>query len=555
LNVGILIPAYNPPVEVVPYIKQLAETEIPAIIVVNDGSGEEYEPLFMAIAEIKKVTLLNHAINLGKGAALKTGLNYAYCNFRNFVGFVTADADGQHLQSDILKVAQKLIEHPRSLVLGVRSFDEEIPFRSRFGNLLTKRLFRLLVGLNLADTQTGLRGIPMEFIPDLLKMDSKGYEFELDMLLACKLTNRNIIEQEIETVYLNGNRSSHFNPIIDSMKIYFVLLRFIIISLMTACIDYGVFLLAYYIFPNILLSQFAARSVALVFNYLAVKRVVFYSNQSHKQVFPKYVALVIVAGLVSYAMINFFTFALSIDLILSKILAELIIYFANYAVQREFIFVRGSLNAEPPNTDWDSYYSKPYKTASYTRRITGSKLAGLIRQYGTMFGGKIRIAELGGANSCFYELIQDRIKPSEYHIIDNNELGLAKFKNRVDQKDSVFLHNKDVLRLDLNKTVDIAFSVGLIEHFSPPETAEAIRAHFSLLESKGIAIISFPTPTPLYLITRFFARLLGLWIFHDERPLKRAEVQSVVEGYGTVLYSNIIWSIFLTQLIMVVKKD
>src|SRR5438874_2165468 len=84
-------------------------------------------------------------------------------------------------------------------------------------DLLTRRLLRLAVGCKLSDTQTGLRAIPRELIPRLLKVPSRGYEFELDMLILARQSGVGFREVPIQTVYLHGNQSSHFNPVLDSL--------------------------------------------------------------------------------------------------------------------------------------------------------------------------------------------------------------------------------------------------------------------------------------------------------------------------------------------------
>jgi glycosyltransferase involved in cell wall biosynthesis len=218
-----LIPAYNPTSELKELVGDLLKNGFERVVVVDDGSEVASKLLFDSLKDKDRVVLLRHAVNLGKGAALKTGLNYIYCHSGADSGVVTLDADGQHLVEDALKVAVALIKHPESLIMGTRVFDKDVPLRSRIGNVITRHLFRLLTGINLTDTQTGLRGIPKDYIPPLLKIKSNGYEFELDMLIACKYTGVVIVEQTINTVYIDGNRSSYFNPIIDSMKIYFVL--------------------------------------------------------------------------------------------------------------------------------------------------------------------------------------------------------------------------------------------------------------------------------------------------------------------------------------------
>lgn len=155
-----LIPAYKPEPAVLDIARALlASEEISDVVVVNDGSGAEYDTLFQELADMG-ATVLRHYTNLGKGMALRTGLNHIACAFPHSVGVVTLDADGQHLAKDVLAVAARLLKIPRALIMGCRRFGVNTPLRSRVGNNTTRRVMRLLAGLNVSDTQTGLRGIP-----------------------------------------------------------------------------------------------------------------------------------------------------------------------------------------------------------------------------------------------------------------------------------------------------------------------------------------------------------------------------------------------------------
>jgi glycosyltransferase involved in cell wall biosynthesis len=340
LKVTALVPAYNPSKELLSLVNALSRSDFSAIVVVNDGCNRECDPIFAAVEKVDKVILLRHAVNLGKGAALKTGLNHVYCYFADHIGVVTIDADGQHLIEDSLKVAEELKKYPESLIMGVRNFGNDVPWRSKLGNTITKYLFGLLMGKKLADTQSGLRGIPRSFIPSLLKIGSNGYEFELDMLLACKYTYRQIVERPITTVYIDKNRSSHFNPFIDSMKIYFVLFRFTLAAIFSALIDNTIFIVIYGSSSSILTSQVSARAVSMIFNYSAVKKAVFYSDLNHRKTFPKYLSLVIISGFVSYLLIKFMTMFSLLSVVPAKLVAESVVFLANFAIQRDFIFAQ-----------------------------------------------------------------------------------------------------------------------------------------------------------------------------------------------------------------------
>jgi glycosyltransferase involved in cell wall biosynthesis len=346
MSIALLIPAYNPAEELVSFVEELVSENFETVIVVNDGSDPGCAPIFQKLRNKEGVVLLEHAVNLGKGAALKTGLNYAFLNLSGLTGIVTADADGQHLMEDVLKVALALENHPESLIIGARALKGDVPLRSVFGNTCTKLLFRLLTGKKLSDTQSGLRGIPASFIPKLLKLETNGYEFELEMLLACKHGDRSIIEVEIRTVYIAGNKSSHFNVLLDSMKIYFVLFRFMLASLTTAAVDYVVFVISFGFTSNIFASLCMARTIAVVVNYTAVKNLVFLSDQKHRVVFPKFVSLVIFNGLIAYGMINFLVASFSLNVVAAKMISELVIYLGSFAIQRDFIFSSKSRTSE-----------------------------------------------------------------------------------------------------------------------------------------------------------------------------------------------------------------
>lgn len=204
-------------------------------------------------------------------------------------------------------------------------------------------------------------------------------------------------------------------------------------------------------------------------------------------------------------------------------------------------------------TDWDSYYKKPYKFAGFSKRIIINALLKYIKTYAPS-PDQFTIMEFGGGNSCFYELFVETFHPGAYYIVDNNQVGLDDFSRRIGKRENTYLINQDILDPDLKVECDIVFSIGLIEHFSVENTRKAILSHFSVLKRGGILILGFPTPTFLYKITRKISEILGLWIFHDERPLKIDEVLDTVDQHGELLGKRIIWPIFLTQAMLVIKK-
>ena len=336
----ILIPAYRPGEALASVITELRAEYSGPIVIVDDGSGPDFQEKFYGLHGEFGITILSHVRNLGKGAALKTGIAYVFTKWPEAAGVVTADADGQHHPDDILRVRQTLLETGDALVLGTRAFDGDIPARSRFGNAVSRAALRLFLGQNLADTQTGLRAIPASLWRSLAGIRADRYEFELEMLVAAKHLNTPILESPIRTIYEAGNKSSHFNPLIDSMRIYFVLLRFSMISLLTASIDNVMFVFALWLSSRLLMAQICGRAVAVAFNYGIVRKAVFHSDQKHAIVLPRYLMLVLASGALSYGGILLLSSRFHMPVVAAKILSETILFFMNFAVQRDFVFTR-----------------------------------------------------------------------------------------------------------------------------------------------------------------------------------------------------------------------
>ena len=551
MNIALLIPAYRPGPSLVNQVRALAvDSPFAMIAVVDDGSGPAFAGVFAQLREVPFVEVVAHAVNLGKGAALKTGINHILCGKPSIAGIVTADADGQHHTEDIIRVAKRLDRESDALVMGARQFDRrDVPLRSKFGNVLTRAAVKALVGHGLTDTQTGLRGLPLRLLPSLLRVQSSGYELELDMLIACKHQGIRVVEEPIRTIYEDGNKSSHFDPILDSMRIYFVLLRFGLLSFATAVVDNAVFYLAYRASGGIFWPQVCGRAVAAFFNYFLARRAVFLSRDSHASTLPKYLLLVACSGAVSYALIGYINSAFSIGVIWAKLAAEGLLFLASFAIQRDFVFTRKT-PANNTATDWDSYYKSTPPTAKLTRKYTTAVLIKALRDFVDPPEG-MRIAEIGGANSCFLDAINAAVAPSEYHVVDNNAYGLDLLKARATP--NVKLHHGDVLRLGAPLKADVVFSVGLVEHFDIEGTRRAVEAHFPVARPGGCVIISFPTPTWLYRVTRAGAELLGAWKFPDERPLEIAEVVATVSKFGDVVFQKTLWPLVFTQHLLVVK--
>ena len=346
-KVVLLIPALNPDEKLVNLVKELKKEEFTKIFIVNDGSNKDFLHIF---EEVKSLgcKVFQHHKNYGKGRALKNAFNQLYTEFPDFEVVVTLDADGQHRVKDVISVAEKTMQEKDCLVLGSREFGKDVPFRSKFGNILTRNIMKVLCGIKVRDTQTGLRGFSKELLENFLDIPGERYEYELNVLLATKEKDIKIVECPIETVYIDDNKSSHFNPIKDSIRIYSLFIKYIISALLSFVVDISLFAIFVHIFKGItyvgyiFIATILARIISSFVNYLVNKNTVFKNKQTSRKAFIKsligYYLLVVANMIVSSLCVNFISKALSFNEITVKFVVDMILFVCNYVIQREIIF-------------------------------------------------------------------------------------------------------------------------------------------------------------------------------------------------------------------------
>ncbi len=345
-NIPLIIPSLEPDEKLIRLIRELRQADVQNIVLVDDGSGPAYRPLFDQAETEFGCTVLRHAVNLGKGRALKDAFNACLLRWPDAPGCVTADSDGQHTPACILKLMEALCAHPQSLVLGVRNFSkQEVPLRSSFGNRLTSHVFRFLVGLTISDTQTGLRAIPTGFMKALLSTRGERFEFETNMLIDTKEHQVPILEIPIETVYIEENKTSHFNPLRDSMRIYAVFSKFLFSSLSSSAVDILLFSLfcavlgkvlppsLYIVVPTVL-----ARIISAVYNYLLNYRIVFKSREGHGMAAARYFGLAVVQMICSALLVNLCYGLFHQAEVIIKIFVDIGLFFISFQIQREFVY-------------------------------------------------------------------------------------------------------------------------------------------------------------------------------------------------------------------------
>jgi len=331
-----LVPSYQPTDMLCDLLQRLRLGSPSPIVIVDDGSGPAYAAIFARAKQVAGTTLLSNAVNLGKGAALKHGINHILVSHPECIGVVTADADGQHAAADVLRVADELRADPDRVVFGSRRFGSDVPLRSRLGNTVSRYIYGFFIGLSLSDTQTGLRGLPRRLLEPCLSIRANRYEFETEQLVIIKARRIRFQEIPIETIYIEDNRSSHFRPLLDSAQIYFVLLRYSAASLLTEVADILTFATAMAWSSDLVLSNAIGRLVAIWVQFTLLQRFVFRLSGGVR-ILLLYLGLVAVSGVVSTALQVQIAGLIPIP-VAAKIMAEALVFVFNFLFLRDFVF-------------------------------------------------------------------------------------------------------------------------------------------------------------------------------------------------------------------------
>ena len=223
---AIVLPSLDPDQKFAAVVRGLAENGFEHIVIVDDGSDAAHQRWFSEAERYPACTVLHHGVNKGKGRALKTAFSHVRRELPELQGVITIDGDGQHLLGDIVACGERMLALGNTVVLGCRNFDlPGVPPRSVAGNKTTSRLFRLLYGIRLSDTQTGLRAIPRSCLERFEQTEGERFEYETNMLLDMKRAGIPFVEQPIATIYDEEDYSSHYNAVKDSWRIFRIMFK------------------------------------------------------------------------------------------------------------------------------------------------------------------------------------------------------------------------------------------------------------------------------------------------------------------------------------------
>ena len=342
-NIFIVVPTVDPDEAIMAKFLKELHKKFNHILVVNDGSKKVHDAFFKKL-EKDGIVVLKHYKNLGKGRALKNAFNYLLNEYKDIEGVVTCDSDGQHSVKDIENIAEITLKNPDSLILGVRNFAKEnVPKKSKFGNVITRNIFKIFIGLSISDTQTGLRGLSKKLMEDFMDVSGERYEYETNMLILTKDKNIPIKEVEIETIYLNSNANSHFNPLMDSIMIYRLFVKYFLAAFSSFLLDivlFGSILGILKINSRILAATILARVVSSIYNYLINSNLIF--KNMNIMTLVKYYLLVIIQMFISGCFVTYLFNLLHLNVILIKVIVDFFLMIINLIIQREYVFKDGS---------------------------------------------------------------------------------------------------------------------------------------------------------------------------------------------------------------------
>ena len=205
-NVWAVIPAHNEESNISSIINK-AKRHVAKVIVVDDGSTDKTRQL----GENAGASVLKHIINLGKGAALKTGCDFAVKNGAKFL--ITLDADAQHNPDDIPRFIEKLKKY--DIVFSYRKASRKMPFVLRFGNWFISNVASLLYKVRLHDTQSGFRAFSREAYQKI-RWNARDYSMESEMISRAGKQNLKYVQIPIETIYSDRYKGT---TVIDGIKI------------------------------------------------------------------------------------------------------------------------------------------------------------------------------------------------------------------------------------------------------------------------------------------------------------------------------------------------
>lgn len=198
MKIYVIVPIYNEKVHIASVLREVSKYKLP-IIVVDDGSGDGTADEIKS-AKIKNLTVLSHKINLGKGAAMKSGADFAFKKGADAIIFM--DSDGQHRAIDLPKFVRAIKTGKYDIALGSRNYNYGVPLIRFLGNKIASVVMVFLFNIYVSDVICGFRAIT-KIGYNKIRWGSDGYGVETEMIARIGKSNVRFCEVPIQTIYHN----------------------------------------------------------------------------------------------------------------------------------------------------------------------------------------------------------------------------------------------------------------------------------------------------------------------------------------------------------------
>lgn len=212
MKVFIVLPIYNEAKRISKVLEGISKFKLP-VVLVDDGSDDSTK-LKLKGSKTQKLAVLTHKVNLGKGAALKTGCDYAFSKGADYV--ITMDSDGQHRSSDLGRFLDTIKSKKYDVILGSRNMGMGAPLDRFLGNKIASVLVGLMFGIYVSDLLCGFRALSKSAYKKI-RWDSLGYGVEVEMIIRLNKAKLTHCEVPVETVYYDNYKGV---SILDGMAIF-----------------------------------------------------------------------------------------------------------------------------------------------------------------------------------------------------------------------------------------------------------------------------------------------------------------------------------------------
>lgn len=352
-GVAAVIPSYQPDGRLAQTVEMLEKAGTEYIVVVNDGSESEYSPIYDTVAGRAGCKVISHPENLGKGAAIKTGMRDCLENRAGLRAVVTVDGDGHHRIEDVVTCAE-LAVNSKTVALGMRKKNDGTLSRiGSYGNKITSLLIDVTCDfdMRITDPLTGLRCVPTEYLPTILETTGERYDFETNMILDFSRKDIPFSTFSSVGVYYDDGRRSHFKIIKDTFRILVEIakyfgkqFKYVMSSLCCYSGEYILYriILGYIDFVPVAYANVLSRACACTANFIINKKIVFNAKGHSFRHAMKYVILMVAVVAVSTILIDLpnrlLTSSSNFTAKYIKIPVDLCMFFVSYYAQKKWVF-------------------------------------------------------------------------------------------------------------------------------------------------------------------------------------------------------------------------